>query len=353
MNKMYISNRKPLSRFIIALLCSALFFGISGCSDNKPKDEIPEYITDDFRQNFPDKFKSLPNEKLNFPPEAPLDDEDFWKEPRVQFVWNKQKVNSTDKDYSDYVFSMKLDGSDIRLVAGPEELIPEGSGKIYDASRSPNSRYLAFYKGFYYLYDLKNKQRIRITNVRSGGNPILWSSDSNTVFFQGKRGMKQYDIPSKTLKPLLKHGKDDFFPWPRFTLDNGASLVYLDREIYKLDTDGNITEKIPLPECNKKRAGYWFVNDWMRLYACDTERFIFSVKDKRIIPLGKDVSHFWNRNNHPAFNPYDLDAYHYNDDGLLSKINVVTRNANILINKDIKVRSFSIINFPPMRYQIK
>ncbi len=353
MNKMYIRNRKTISSIIVAILCSALFVCISGCSDDKPKNGIPEYITDEFRESFPEKFKLLPNEKLNFPPEAPLDDKEFWKVPRVQFVWNKQKVNPSDQDYSDYVFSMKLDGSDIRLTAGPEQLLPEGNGDFYDISRSPNNRYLAYSSYSHLLFDLKTNKRIVMTDQKGGPIAYLWSSDSNTVYFKGRKGMMQFHIPTNTLKPFLRNGEDVYFTWPQFTLDNGNHIVYLDRDIYKLDKDGSLAEKIPLPECKQKHAGYWLVNDWMRLYACGTERFIFSIKDKRTIPLGKDISYFWNRNNKPAFNPYDLDAYHYNDDGLFAKINVVTRQSKVLINKDISIRGFSIINFPSMRYQTK
>lgn len=351
---MFTSNRKSLNSLILAILVSTVFLNISACSDNKPKDEIPEYITDEFREDFPEKFKSLPNEKLNFPPEAPLDDAEFWREPRVQFVWRKQRAKPTDKDLSDYVFSMKLDGSDIRLAAGPEELFPEKSGTIgYSLlKRSPNNRYLAYYDGFHYLLDLETKERIQMTNKRGGSIAYLWSGDNQTVFFKGNREMKQYHIPTRTLKPLLKNGKDEFFPWPRFTLDNGKALVYLDKYIHKLNFDGNLIKKIARPLCSEKSSGgYWMVNDWMRLYACDDKRYIYSVKDNRVIDVSTTVEYFYHSQNKPTFNPYDLDAYHYNKAGVLSKINIVTLKTKSMINKDIKTRGFSIINYPQIRYQ--
>lgn len=353
---MYNSNKKSITYFILTILFSIVFVGTSGCSDDKPKDEIPEYITDEFREDFPEKFKSLPNEKLNFPPEAPLDDEEFWSEPRVQFVWRKQLAKPTDEDLSHYVFSMKLDGSDIRIVAGPEILFPEGSGTIGFSSigRSRNNRYLAYYDGFYYLLDLQTKERTRMTNKRSNGYPILWAGDNNTVYFQGKRGMKQYNVPAKTLKPLLKHGKEEFFPWPRFILDNGTALAYVYKGLHKLDTNGNLIETIQAPICDKKNAkgGYWLVNDWMQLYSSCGKRFIYSINDKRTISLGKDIDNFYNDENNTAFSPYDLDAYHITrNDSKLAKTNVVTKKPKIIIDRTVYASSFSIINYPPTRFQ--
>ncbi len=144
-------------------------------------------------QPFPKYFvyraKEWPREDLN--------DASSYDLPRIQFFW----ANLGDKNdpmYTDYegqvkIWSMKTDGTDLRLVM---DSLPKGalsgSGKMV---RSPNMRYLAFSYGgsAKAVYDLKTQETTVLDY--SGPTGFLWAEDSSYVYYKpGPNKVYRWDV---------------------------------------------------------------------------------------------------------------------------------------------------------------
>ncbi|WP_238322279.1 hypothetical protein, partial [Vibrio mexicanus] len=146
--------------------------------------EVSEYKgTFDYQEKlFPRYYIYRANEW----PREDLSDASSYDLPRIQFYW----ANMSDEShpmYTDYegqvkVWSMKTDGTDLRLVLD-EFPAPtaSGSGKMV---RSPNMRYLAF--GFSgsgkAVYDLQTGETHRLDY--RGPIGFLWAEDSSYLYYR-------------------------------------------------------------------------------------------------------------------------------------------------------------------------
>ncbi|MGL6261443.1 hypothetical protein [Vibrio sp. WXL210] len=106
--------------------------------------------------------------------------------PRMQFVWqNNHNAEDIDEWY-DKVFSIKADGTDLRLVVSQEF----SWGGFYSPRRSPDNRYLAYGqcesgRCTHYVLDLLKQERVELG---VGVSPrFIWAEDSSYVYYQTER----------------------------------------------------------------------------------------------------------------------------------------------------------------------
>ncbi len=125
----------------------------------------------DFPRYFVEKVKEWPKEDLN--------DASSYDLPRFQFAW----ANSSSKDEYESgikIWSMKTDGSDLRLVTDATIDLTE----VRNLTRSPNNRYVAWAGsgGHKSVYDLKTG---KVSDMHKFTSPLdmLWSEDSRYLYF--------------------------------------------------------------------------------------------------------------------------------------------------------------------------
>ncbi|WP_341664342.1 Tricorn protease domain-containing protein [Vibrio sp.] len=138
-------------------------------------------------RHFVFKAKEWPREDLN--------NKDSYDLPRVVFYWDNGTYSSDDLyEQRDKVWSIKTDGTDLRLVAD------EFNGKVRLVRMSPNNRYLALaYSAeegmFKVIKDLKTGEYIELG--RSRGYPeFLWAEDSSYLYYVDKFKDWKYTLSS-------------------------------------------------------------------------------------------------------------------------------------------------------------
>lgn len=172
------------------------------------------------------------------------DDPDILSTPRLQFTWVKPG-DAADKVG---VWTMKFDGTDLRELVKPEELMPEHLGKGYlrpevSMVRSPNNRYIPYAVSYeiYYerrLFDLKTREVTVITS--SGGEPkFQWFKGSRFLKFAGPAPMMVYDLENKTLQNISTRFTESGYLEGGMSFDNGNQVVNMDgpkATFYDFDT---------------------------------------------------------------------------------------------------------------------
>ena len=178
-------------------------------------------------QPFPKYFvyraKEWPREDLN--------DASSYDLPRIQFFW----ANLGDKNdpmYTDYegqvkIWSMKTDGTDLRLVM---DSLPKGgisgSGKMV---RSPNMRYLAFSYGgsAKAVYDLKTQETTVLDY--SGPTGFLWAEDSSYLYYKpGPTTVYKWDVAThkKTKTDIYINDTGVIYKGIRYLMSDGGLIAF-------------------------------------------------------------------------------------------------------------------------------
>lgn len=158
-----------------------------------------------------------PGHRLYKDPSWPLEirkeiygDPEIFSTPRVQFVAKFRGDTKFKRSELQSLWSMRMDGSDVRLVADEELLNYKGGGITHDPIRSPNNRYVALSLGdadnnfFRAIIDLKEQKKWIISE--GGGPPHFnWTSDSENLIFYTNGYHYNYNIPTKTLseRPMI------------------------------------------------------------------------------------------------------------------------------------------------------
>jgi hypothetical protein len=147
----------------------------------------------EFPQYYVYRAKEWPREDLN--------DESSYDLPRIQFFWPNQGDNShplyDNYEGKDKIWSMKTDGTDLRLVT--DDFYGYARGKM---ARSPNNRYLAYgYAGggkiVKAVYDLKTKET-HILGEEIGVPRFVWAEDSSYLYFSDtRRDVYKWDVDTK------------------------------------------------------------------------------------------------------------------------------------------------------------
>ncbi|NRA91912.1 MAG: hypothetical protein HRU26_04380, partial [Psychroserpens sp.] len=127
--------------------------------------------------------------------------------PRVMFLAER------DSDDGKSLWSMNINGTDIKLMISNEEII---NLRMRELNVSPNGRYLfanSAYEGFYfkcYLYDLKEQTATFISEDQC--SRVKWIDDEHNAVMVNGFGPVRFTMKDKKLhrtKELL-HGEDDY-----------------------------------------------------------------------------------------------------------------------------------------------
>ena len=118
-------------------------------------------------------------------PREDLNDASSYDLPRVEFFW--ANLAPDDPHYTKYegqdkIWSMKTDGTDLRLVTDNAQIRTNGRGKM---ARQPNNRYLAYSRGAFgnAVYDLKT-HKTYVLNSELGPVGFLWAEDSSYLYYR-------------------------------------------------------------------------------------------------------------------------------------------------------------------------
>ena len=178
------------------------------------------------------------------------DDPDILSTPRLQFTW----VKPGDAADQVGVWTMKFDGTDLRELVKPEELMPDHLGKGYLRSevsmvRSPNNRYIPYavsHAGQYdrRIFDLKTREVTVI--VKTYGVPRFeWFKGSRFLKFSGPNPVMVYDLENKKMSDITLRFTDGYFE-EGMSFDSGNQIVDMagsKATFYDFDT-GKLIKKI-------------------------------------------------------------------------------------------------------------
>ena len=175
-------------------------------------------------------------------------DPDVLSTPRVQFTWARPGLS----DYKDIgIWSMRLDGSDIREVVSPELLFSTGGGVIqtnWSMPRSPNNRYIAVKLGKQNLIiDLETKKVIELSRNMDWPS-FQWLPDSSSLLYKTpKGGVKQYHLATGKDDFIVPNFRDDGLWGHWFLLDGGRVITTeIYNEIFTYDfASGELLDKRP------------------------------------------------------------------------------------------------------------
>ena len=154
-----------------------------------------------------------------------LNNAESYDQPRLQFFWdngNSRKMNSDAYEKREKIWSMKIDGTDLRLVT--DDFTGTSIGTL---RRSPNNRYLAYahhaVDGLYkVLFDLKTQGSIVLgSGMRL---PILvWAEDSSYLYYSNGSRYIKYTLATKKKEAV------DIDLSPQTVIYDGLRVVVLDR----------------------------------------------------------------------------------------------------------------------------
>jgi len=191
----------------LLILCDKIFFIVlfsfflHACSPEQNKVNKEE-ISESTKPIIPD----IINESLN--------DTSSYDMARFQFQGRLEGRDTYE------IWSIKIDGSDLRLVLAKNELYSDGFGNLsHDMSRSPNNRYVMLVQdpdhglstepdkgsNSRVLYDLKTRERTVIISRGAVIPSIRWTQDSNYVMFyswsyeDSESYLYKYDVKEKKL----------------------------------------------------------------------------------------------------------------------------------------------------------
>jgi len=179
----------------------------------------------------------------NYPDER-WDDPDTQREARLQFVW------AAPDEKTPSIFSIKLDGTDIRRVIGPERLFTgEAKHLRQTPARSPNRRFVACIGDdaqgdeLRFLVDLKTRS-VRTLMKATNPTALTWTPDSRRLLFYGDDKLWQYDLE----KGALNAQPANIGPYGLHLVDGGRRFVALREGAAELrDPEGKLLKRIELP----------------------------------------------------------------------------------------------------------
>ncbi|WP_072054236.1 hypothetical protein [Aliivibrio fischeri] len=138
-------------------------------------------------------------------PREDLSNADSYDLPRVDFRWNNGKHDAysvmTEKqiyEARDKIWSIKTDGTDLRLVTDFLDVVPMNKQNeavpIRMMRRSPNNRYLAWSDSVNkVIFDLKTQESI-VLGSDLGHSQFLWAEDSSYLYFEDRAKYWKYEI---------------------------------------------------------------------------------------------------------------------------------------------------------------
>lgn len=133
-------------------------------------------------------------------------------------------------------------------------------------SISPDKRYLGFYSNGLYIYDLQNKDLIKVPY--NGGverESLLWSKNSRRLFFSEEEVLKYYDM-NTPIAINMKISKDYLIPYTLSVSNANNYILYRLSDnttdklgIFDLSKNQNIAK---LPDIFSSSADYHYNSEW-------------------------------------------------------------------------------------------
>ena len=178
-----------------------------------------EVVYQQFPQYFVNKAKEWPKEDLN--------DASSYDMPRFQFAWANTLNKEDEYESGIKIWSMKTDGTDLRLVTDATINLTSVSG----LARSPNNRYVSWAGsgGFKRIYDLQTGELTDYLMKATSPPTMVWSQDSRYLYFERLRDRyARWDSETKEISkvdfkfPNESYIKDDVI----VRLTNTAAVSY-------------------------------------------------------------------------------------------------------------------------------
>ncbi|MUK68994.1 hypothetical protein [Aliivibrio fischeri] len=137
-------------------------------------------------------------------PREDLSNADSYDLPRVDFRWDNGEFTNASSDEKaiyearDKIWSIKTDGTDLRLVTDFLDVVPprphNRAVTVKMMRRSPNNRYLAWSNNVEkVIFDLETQESI-VLGADRGHSQFLWAEDSSYLYFEDKAKYWKYEI---------------------------------------------------------------------------------------------------------------------------------------------------------------
>ena len=242
----YSKKSNWLAHIGICLLVVLLLYTLSGCTDSglndsglkttEPKAAINK---EPVPAELVKETKKAKTYKVHYEfQEEQWDDPEVLSTTRLQFSW----VKPGDDSISESLWSMRLDGSDLRQVASYQLLDTPTAGTLdarFPIVRSPNNRYVAFAVRTCFscserrILDLETKE---VIVAPMGGNEpdFQWMPDSKSIVFNAE-GLMHYNLETRKGEYIRSRFRDD--NWGSWHLiDNGKKIIVsLNKKRYTYD----------------------------------------------------------------------------------------------------------------------
>ncbi|PMN27854.1 Tricorn protease domain-containing protein, partial [Vibrio lentus] len=226
-------------------------------------------------------------------PREDLTNEGSYDLPRIVFRWDNARNEAEDHyDQKDKVWSIKTDGTDLRLVA--DEFV----GKVRLIRVSPNNRYLALaYSAeegmFKVIKDLKTGEYIELG--RSRGYPeFLWAEDSSYLYYVDKFEGWKYTLATDAKQQVETEFNEYsvIYNGNRYMVDEYGVGVFdeaTDTELYSIVPDNSR----PADEARFRKkslspgGGYVWAETRTHRYLIDVKNKSFQSEEIVPIAVGK------------------------------------------------------------------
>ncbi len=243
------------TRWFLAGASLAGTLALGGCDVSPSSPYDAEYMKNldvivKFREVYGDKTNTLSWElDVDIPDNPPLekwDDQHEMPQLMVKIKKHGDKVSG--------LYSMNLNGTDVRTLFTPEEIGGSIEAKgLSRPSRSPDGRFvITAYQpeAFQYrcaIFDLKTRDRQSLGPGRCMG--FDWQPDSQAVYFVGGKRWRQpyrYDVTTAIAEPLFPQKE---MTWVNCTMTRTLSAVR------SRPTESTIFDNFTLRLCREPRRG--------------------------------------------------------------------------------------------------
>lgn len=280
-------------KFIYPLIATIMLLGCNQSNSNDNQQAASPAVAAAAQPQAPTSGKKDWAYYQKWLPTAPredFNDPDQWSDLRLEFQWYADE--STHPGTPD-IYSMKTDGSDIRLAVEAELLSADKKTYILTRLRSPNAKYLAIH-----LREYERKGVVRIINLIDRTfedievylipGRFAWDVDSSGFYYYGGDGLTRYDLAKKTAKLLpMTINAFGFFP----LYDGNYLAAFQDRyEFYS--NNGEMLLRVQLDRNYSNSARVGISPDQKYLYVSDAEACLFDLTTTTGIPLicGKEFA---------------------------------------------------------------
>jgi hypothetical protein len=162
-------------------------------------------------------------------------DPEILSTPRLQFSWEAPDGKHKDGYNLNTIWSMRLDGTDLREVVSRELLdTPNIGGTVgkVQFELSQNILYLAFSVSSSHgverrIIDLET-QTVEVIEISYGDPDFNWFGDSRYLLFGGREGLQQYDLQTKKITLMGDKFKGVKNISEYFSYDNGNQIIVSD-----------------------------------------------------------------------------------------------------------------------------